>query len=45
MMPLNDAAVELYNKLEFLKVKRNYGYYMDGEDAWMMAVDIRKIDH
>ena len=41
----NDAAVELYNKLEFLKVKRNYGYYMDGEDAWMMAVDIRNIDH
>lgn len=41
----NDAAVELYNKLEFLKVKRNYGYYMDGEDAWLMGLDIRNIDH
>ena len=41
----NDAAIELYNKLEFIKVKRNYGYYMDGEDAWQLAIDIRNIDH
>ena len=41
----NDAAIELYNKLEFMKVKKNYGYYMDGEDAWQLAIDIRNIDH
>jgi len=33
----NDAAINLYSKLGFKKVKRNYGYYMDGEDAWVMA--------
>ncbi len=36
----NDAAVNLYEKLEFSKVKRNYGYYIDGEDAWVMAAPI-----
>ena len=41
----NDAAIELYNKLEFMKVKKNYGYYMDGEDAWQLAIDTRNIDH
>jgi len=41
----NDAAIELYNKLEFMKVKKNYGYYMDGEDAWQLALDTRNIDH
>ena len=41
----NEPAIKLYNKLEFLKVKRNYGYYMDGEDAWMMAVNIKNLDH
>jgi len=34
----NDAAILLYENLGFSKVKRNYGYYMDGEDAWTMAV-------
>ena len=33
----NDAAINLYDVLGFKKVKRNYGYYMDGEDAWVMA--------
>lgn len=33
----NDAAVRLYEKLGFSKVKRNFGYYLDGEDAWVMA--------
>ena len=33
----NDAAIGLYDVLGFKKVKRNYGYYMDGEDAWVMA--------
>ncbi|MBN2335024.1 GNAT family N-acetyltransferase [Candidatus Bathyarchaeota archaeon] len=33
----NEPAIGLYEKLGFQKVKRNYGYYMDGEDAWVMA--------
>jgi ribosomal-protein-alanine N-acetyltransferase len=33
----NVPAIELYIKLDFTKVKRNYGYYLDGEDAWVMA--------
>lgn len=36
----NEAAINLYEKLGFHKVKRNYGYYMDGEDAWVMAVPL-----
>lgn len=36
----NDPAVMLYEKLGFAKVKRNYGYYIDGEDAWVMAAPI-----
>jgi len=36
----NDAAIYLYEKLGFSKVKRNYGYYIDGEDAWVMAAAI-----
>jgi ribosomal-protein-alanine N-acetyltransferase len=36
----NEPALVLYEKLGFSRVKRNYGYYMDGEDAWMMAKTI-----
>jgi ribosomal-protein-alanine N-acetyltransferase len=36
----NKAAILLYDKLNFKKVKRNYGYYMDGEDAWVMAITL-----
>jgi ribosomal-protein-alanine N-acetyltransferase len=36
----NEPAIELYSRLSFQKVKRNYGYYMDGEDAWVMAVGL-----
>jgi ribosomal-protein-alanine N-acetyltransferase len=36
----NEAAINLYEKLGFSKVKRNYGYYIDGEDAWVMAAPI-----
>jgi ribosomal-protein-alanine N-acetyltransferase len=36
----NEPAVMLYEKLGFAKVKRNYGYYIDGEDAWVMAAPI-----
>ena len=36
----NEPAINLYDKLGFKKVKRNYGYYLDGEDAWVMAVSL-----
>lgn len=36
----NKPALDLYEVLGFSSVKRNYGYYMDGEDAWVMAVPI-----
>ena len=36
----NKAAILLYDKLNFKKVKRNYGYYMDGEDALVMAISL-----
>jgi ribosomal-protein-alanine N-acetyltransferase len=38
----NEAAIGLYDGLGFRKVKRNYGYYMDGEDAWVMAVELSR---
>jgi ribosomal-protein-alanine N-acetyltransferase len=38
----NEAALKLYEKLGFKKVKRNYGYYLDGEDAWVMAAYIEE---
>lgn len=33
----NEPAIKLYESLGFERVKRNYGYYLDGEDAWVMA--------
>jgi len=36
----NEPAISLYEKLDFSKVKRNYGYYLDGEDAWVMAATL-----
>lgn len=36
----NDPAINLYEKIGFVKMKRNHGYYIDGEDAWMMATPI-----
>jgi ribosomal-protein-alanine N-acetyltransferase len=38
----NEGAIGLYDGLGFRKVKRNYGYYMDGEDAWVMAVELSR---
>ena len=38
----NEPAVNLYDKLGFTKVKRNYGYYLNGEDAWVMATPLDK---
>jgi len=34
----NEPAIKLYEGLGFTKAKRNYGYYLDGEDAWVMAL-------
>jgi ribosomal-protein-alanine N-acetyltransferase len=39
----NEAALKLYLKLKFSKIKRNYGYYIDGEDAWVMALPLDKL--
>jgi ribosomal-protein-alanine N-acetyltransferase len=36
----NKPAINLYKKLGFDQVKRNFGYYMDGEDAWVMATNL-----
>jgi ribosomal-protein-alanine N-acetyltransferase len=36
----NEPAINLYTGLGFIKVKRNYGYYLDGEDAWLMATSL-----
>ena len=36
----NEPAIALYSGLDFAKVKRNYGYYLDGEDAWVMAATL-----
>jgi ribosomal-protein-alanine N-acetyltransferase len=38
----NDSAIKLYEKLGFTKVSRKFGYYMDGEDAWVMAIALKK---
>jgi ribosomal-protein-alanine N-acetyltransferase len=36
----NEPAVKLYEGLGFTKTKRNYGYYLDGEDAWVMSLSL-----
>jgi ribosomal-protein-alanine N-acetyltransferase len=36
----NHPAIELYKKLGFKKTKRNSGYYLNGEDAWVMATPV-----
>ncbi len=33
----NQPAINLYHKLGYKEVKRLKGYYLDGEDAWLMA--------
>ena len=38
----NEPAIKLYEKLGFSNVKRNFGYYMDGEDALVMATPIEE---
>ena len=41
----NHAAINLYEKLGFTNVNRKLGYYMDGEDAWVMAKNIVENTH
>jgi len=33
----NIPAINLYKKLGYIPVRRIIGYYLDGEDAWLMA--------
>ncbi len=33
----NTPAINLYHKLGYKEIKRIIGYYLDGEDAWLMA--------
>ena len=40
MRPSNDVAYQLYRKHGFEVVEYRRGYYRDGEDAWVMAVDM-----
>jgi ribosomal-protein-alanine N-acetyltransferase len=37
----NEPAIALYESLGFHKVKKSFRYYMDGEDAWVMAIDLK----
>ncbi len=36
----NEPAIRLYEKLNFKKVKVLRGYYLDGEDAYLMAREL-----
>ncbi len=36
----NLPAIKLYEKLGFVKVRRIKYYYLDGEDAWLMAKEV-----
>jgi ribosomal-protein-alanine N-acetyltransferase len=36
----NEPAIRLYEKLGFKKVKVLRGYYLDGEDAYLMAREL-----
>ena len=36
----NEAAISMYEKLGFRKVRRIRFYYLDGEDAWLMAREL-----
>ncbi|MEN2975189.1 MAG: ribosomal protein S18-alanine N-acetyltransferase [Candidatus Caldarchaeales archaeon] len=40
----NTPAINLYEKLGFIKVDRIKGYYMDGEDAYLMAKELTFIE-
>jgi ribosomal-protein-alanine N-acetyltransferase len=40
----NEPAINLYNKLGFKQIRRIFGYYMNGEDAFEMARPLDKED-
>jgi ribosomal-protein-alanine N-acetyltransferase len=41
MRPSNDVAYRLYRKYGFEVQRQAPGYYRDGEDAWVMAADVK----
>jgi len=41
MRPSNAAAYQLYRRFGFEVTGTSPGYYRDGEDAWVMAADVR----
>ncbi|MEM2518912.1 MAG: GNAT family N-acetyltransferase, partial [Nitrososphaerota archaeon] len=36
----NTPAINLYEKLGFIKIERIKNYYLDGEDAYLMAREL-----
>ena len=36
----NEPAIRLYEKLGFRAIKRLKSYYSDGEDGWLMSLDL-----
>lgn len=41
----NTPAVKLYEKLNFIIKSRLRGYYRDGEDAYLMALDLKPLSN
>ncbi|MEB2836642.1 MAG: GNAT family N-acetyltransferase [Desulfurococcales archaeon] len=39
----NDIAIRLYEKYGFVKARRVKGYYMDGEDAYIMVLRLKPL--
>jgi len=39
----NTVAIRLYEKFGFVKVRRIRGYYMDGEDAYVMVLRLKPL--